>query len=152
MKDRVELLSRARERNVAADVRFLPELHPELLHQIDLAHRIGGARFISGDAVGVQAAGHFIAVEYRDFVAPFCKLGGAGERRGPRADACDALAVRRAGVKQFNLVVEDIVDGVALQAADLDRLIALFVHHAGAFAKHLGGAHAAAAVSQDVRG
>ena len=58
------------ERSVAADFSALLEFHAEALHHFHFAQGIFGARFVGGDAVGVQAAGKFIFVEDGDGVAP----------------------------------------------------------------------------------
>jgi len=53
-------------------------------------------------------------------------------------------------VEKLDIAIEDVIDGVALQAANFDGLFFLLVHYAGAFAEDFGGTDAAAAVSQDI--
>ena len=53
-------------------------------------------------------------------------------------------------MEKLNIAIQYVVHGVALQAADLDGLFFLLVHHAGAFAENFGGANAAATVSEDI--
>ena len=126
MKIASKWLSRSAKGDVASHFGLLPEFHAQLLDQIDFANRIGGARFVSCDAIGVEPAGKFVAIENRHVVAPLREFRGAGKRSGTRADAGDALAIRRAGLEKLDVAVENVVDGVALQAADLDRLPRLF--------------------------
>ena len=54
-------------------------------------------------------------------------------------------------MKQANVAVENMIDRVSLQAADLNRLLALLVHDAGAFAEHFGGTNTPTAFTQDIR-
>ncbi len=56
------------------------------------------------------------------------------------------------GSKELDTAVENVVNGVALQAPDLDRLLAFFNHHASAFAQHLRRTNTPAAVPQNIRG
>src|SRR5262249_1769279 len=60
------------------------------------------------------------------------------------------MAVRRAGLEQLRAARDHRVHGITLQLADLDRLLAFVVEHAGAFAQDRGRADAGAALSQDV--
>ncbi len=149
-EDGVEILFELGEGDIAADGGLLAKFDAEAADQFDFAQGIFGAEFVGGDAVGVQAAGEFIAIENRGAIAEFGEFGGAGERRGAGTDEGDTLAVGSAGVKKLNIAIEDVIHGVALQAANFDRLFFLLVHHAGAFAENFGGANAAAAVSEDI--
>ncbi len=78
------------------------------------------------------------------------KLCGAGERRRSCADTSHAASGFRAN-RQRRVVRVEIVHGVALQASDLDRLLIVLVHDAGAFAKYVDRTHARAAQRQNVR-
>ena len=93
----------------------------------------------------------FILVENSDGVAPLGKFGGAGERRRAGTDAGHARAVGRARAEEIDFAIENVIDRVALQAADFDRALAFFGHHASAFAERFGGADAAAALAENIR-
>ena len=152
-EDRVELLFEFGEANVAADFRFSagisrPAASPDRLRasRRPRASCTRRCRRYSGRREA--------------------RCGRRSSRRSPtsrvrprrRATRARSRCRRRVfpfgapGVKQLNVAVEHVIDGVALQPADLNRLLALFVHHAGAFAKHFGGAHAPAAFAQNIRG
>ena len=140
------------EGDIAADFGVLAEFNAEAASRDRFREWRLRAHFVGRDAVGVQAAGILLAIENGDVVAPLGEFGGAGERSRAGADAGDALAIRQAADERGEIVRERVIDGVALQAADFDGFLALFEHHAGAFAKHFGGADAAAAVAQNVGG
>src|SRR5204863_3615459 len=86
---------------------------------VDHFHRQAEARDLRPD----HAARARILVEYGDVVAERREIARDGERRGPGADAGDALAVRlRGGFWHLRLDVALVVCGDALQAADRDGL------------------------------
>ena len=149
-EDGVEIFFELGEGGIAADGGLLAKFDSEAADELDFAQGIFGAEFVGGDAVGVQAAGEFIAIENRGAIAELGEFGGAGKRCGAGSDKGDTLAIGNARVEKLNIAIEDVVHGVALQAADFDGFFFLLVHHAGAFAENFGGANAAAAVSQDI--
>jgi hypothetical protein len=53
-------------------------------------------------------------------------------------------------MKKMDMVIENVIHGVALEPADFDRLLFFLVHHAGTFAKNFGRANAPAAMSQNI--
>ena len=82
-----------------------------------------------------QSAGHAVLFEYGDLIAQRQQIIGHGQRRGPRADAGDPLAVflaRRFGQQRGDVVA--IVGGDAFQPADGDRLFLDAAAAAGRFA------------------
>ena len=76
-----------------------------------------------------------------------------GRRRGRRAgaDHGDALAGRRGAREGLLAALHQVVGGVALQHADLHRLVLGEVADAGLLAQRLGRADAGAHAAQDVR-
>ncbi len=151
-EDAVELFLEIREGDIASDLHLLPELHTQIADHLNFANRIGRARLVGGYAVCAQAAGKFVSVENRNLVAPLRQFRRASQGCGPRADAGHTLAVWSAGPKELYLPIANVIDGVALQAANFNGRLSFFVHHAGAFAEHFSGAHAAAAFAQDIGG
>ena len=76
----------------------------------------------------------------------------AGEPRRPGADDGDALARRRGALEGLLAMLHEMVGGVALQHADLDRLVLGEVPHAGLLAERFHRADARAHAAQDVGG
>ena len=62
-ENRVEILFELGEGDVAADGGLLTKFDAQAADELDFAQSIFGAEFVGGDAVGVQAAGEFIAIE-----------------------------------------------------------------------------------------
>ena len=134
------------------DLRAVAELDAHAANHLDLAQAVGGAQFVLGNAVGVQAAGQRAALDDRGLNALPAQLRRAGQRRGTGADAGhlhsrDAARVRSSSVSPAGM---ESVHGVALQAADLDGLLVVAMHHAGAFAEHFHRADARAAAAEDI--
>ena len=53
-------------------------------------------------------------------------------------------------MKKMDMVIENVIHGVALEPADFDRLLFLLVHYAGTFTENFGRANAPAAMSQNI--
>src|SRR5712691_6175726 len=149
-EDGVELLFDFGKGDAAADFGLLTNFDAQLAHQLNFAQGIGGTGLVRGNPVSVEPAGNFVAVEDDDRIAPLRELRCAGQRRRPRTDAGNPLAVGRARLKQADVVVEHVVHRVPLQPPDLDGLLAFLVHYAGALAQHLSRADTAAALTQDI--
>ena len=106
---------------------------------------------IGGDAVFVEAAQLVPRLEDRDVMAQHGQAMGAGEPRRPAADHGDALAGRRgARWKGCDARGEQMIGRIALQRADIDRLV-LRQHCARRpLAQDLGRADPGAGAAEDV--
>src|SRR6267378_3292980 len=116
-KDRVVVLRK--QLLHASDLRAAPELDAEIQDVahllVDHFHRQAEARDLRPD----HSARARVLVEDGDVVAERREVARDGERRGPGADAGDALAVFfRGGLWHSRLDVALVVGGNALQAAD----------------------------------
>ena len=139
------------EAYVPPDFHFLAEFDAQRFHHFHFAQRIGDARLVRRDAVGVQSAGKFPPVKYGHGVAFPRKMRRARQRCGPRTDAGHAPPIRLARLEQLNVAVQHMIHGESLQPANLDGLLALLDHHARAFAQHFGGANSPATFAQNIR-
>ena len=151
-EDAVELAFQCGERAALVDGGAEAKLDAQRANHFDFAQAVGGAQLVFGDAIGIQAAGKRALRRSVTRKA----AGGAvrprrrakrGRRRCRRLAAArrggvDAEERRRSGMK--------CVHGEALQAADLDGLLVVAMHDAGAFAQHFDGADAGTTGAQDV--
>ena len=74
----------------------------------------------------------------------------AGQAGGPAADHRDAPARRRRTREGIALLLHQVIDGVALEHADIDRLVLRGVAHALVLAQDLGRADARAHPAKDI--
>src|SRR5579862_9314751 len=65
------------------------EVHAQRADHFDFTQAVGGAEFILGDAVGVEAAGESLALKNGNAETLLAKFRGAGERSGAGANAGD---------------------------------------------------------------
>jgi hypothetical protein len=115
---------------------------------VDLLLRKAVHRLVGRQAVFVQAAELGLVVEQGHRMAQHRQPVSAGQPGRPGADHRHALAAGRRAREQRRTGLGEVgVGGMALQQADLDRLVFLRAAHAGLLAQHLGradaGAHAA---------
>lgn len=81
------------------------------------------------------------------------QFGGAAEPGRAGAEDGDAFAVLfRGGVEDVDVVVENVVGGVALEASDFDGIAFQIEDNARTFAKDLGRADAGATGAEDIGG
>ena len=123
---------------------------------VDLPLREVAGRLVGGEAVFVQAAELRAGLEQHDGVAAPRQAVRAGQPGRSGADHRDAPAALRGAREQRRARVgEQRIGRMALQRADLDRLVLVRVAHAGLFAQHLGradaGAHAAERIGLEDR-
>jgi hypothetical protein len=101
-------------------------------------HSSGQAEF--GNVRAHETAGYAVLLEDHDFVTERHEVVGDGERRGPRPDASNALAVLFAG--NDGQSVSDVVSqvrGDALEATDRDGAAVDAVAPTGRFARSVTG-------------
>src|ERR1700722_13671099 len=99
----------------------------------------------------IQSARKLVPIENRHPIATPGKLGRTSQRRRAGTDTRDLFSVWRPGPEQLDVSVEDVVHGITLQPANLDRLLVSFVHDAGAFAQNLSRTHPPATMAQNIR-
>jgi hypothetical protein len=149
---RIEVMHQLRQLNLLADrvaVAHLDAADREQPRDLLLCEVIDG--LVGREAVLVQAAGFGFGLEHRDLVAKHRGAVRARKARRPGADDGDAAAGGRVAREQRRAVRGEIVIGrMALQEADLDRLVFVRVAHAGLLAQHLGRAHTCAHAAEDV--
>jgi hypothetical protein len=118
--------------------------------EVDLLQGEVAGQFIFRDAVFVETSGLFACLEHDDVVTQHRQPVRA--RQPGRAGAHDGnrLARRRTPLERVGGEVR-VVDGVALQQADLHRLaLGIVIAHAGVLAQDLRRAHAGAGAAEDV--
>lgn len=141
------------EGEVASDFHTIAEVDAEAFDHGDLLEADLGRHFVVGDAVGVESAAGGFLVEDSDFVAELREFGGTTESGGSGPEDGNFPAVALCGgVEDVDLVLVNVVGGVALEAADLHRIALEVEDDAGAFAEDFRGADAGAACAEDVRG
>ena len=150
-EDGVEIFFESLEADVLSDFHILAECNAQRFHHLHFPQRIGDARFVRRDAVGVQTAGKFPPVEYGHAITFTRQMRRARERCGPRTNAGHAAPIRLARLEQLNLAVQHMVHSEPLQPADLDGLLAFLDHDARALAQDFGGTNSSATFAQNIR-
>ena len=105
---------------------------------------------VGGDAVFVQPAELLLRLEDRDLMAEHGQAMGAGEPGRPAADHRHALARRRRRAKGCDARCEQMIGGIALQRADIHRLVLAGLRTQALLAQHLGRADPRAGAAEDV--
>ena len=150
-KNRVEILLQVGERKIAAErLAVLDRDAADREDEIHLALRELVDRLVGGDAVFVEPARLLARVEDRDVVAVHREAMRAGEARRPGADDGDALSGRRGAAERMLAALHQMIGRVALQLADLDRLVLGEVPDARLLAERLHRADAGADAAHDV--
>ena len=127
------------------------KFNAELREHFDFAQALDQRQLVFSDTIGIQAPGQGPCVIQDGPDAATAQFGGAGERGRASADeryrsAC--ICCRRKGKRGAARV--ERVHGEALQPSNLNGLLVVAVHHAGAFAQDLDRAGAGAAGAEDV--
>src|SRR3954469_24431086 len=125
--------------DVLAHFYAVAELNTEVAHHGDFGSDILSAHLVGSDAIAVKASWFRMRVKDDGLESAAAKFSGAGQAGGPAADESDPHPILFAGVEQLDLVVDDVVHGVALQPADGDRALTFAIEHAGAFAQNGSG-------------
>src|SRR5262249_25263159 len=122
------------------------KINSEGTDHFDFAEAVGRPQLVFGNAVGVEAAGQGLAFKNGNGEALLTELGGARKGCWPGADAGYLAAFGRSGLfGESRSVVEKSLHRVALQAANLNRLLVVAVIDAGAFTEDVDGTNAGAA-------
>ena len=138
---------------VFPDFHAVLKFHAEAFDHFDFIEADLRAHFVVGDAVGIETAAFFLFVEDGDFVAELGEFGGAAEPGRAGAQDGDLFAVLfHRGVEDVDVVVENVVGGVALEASDFHGIAFQIEDDAGAFAEDFGRADAGAAGAEDIGG
>src|SRR5688572_14845109 len=148
---RIEVAAQLIERDVTAE--RLTCLHGDAAdgeHEIDLGLGEVVDGLVGGDAVFVEATELVLGVEDRDVVAKRRQAMRARQAGGPAANHSDALAGWSGPHERIAPLLHQVVDGEALEHADIDRLVLRGVPHTLVFAQDLGRTDPRAHAAEDV--
>src|SRR5262249_50968273 len=109
-----------------------------------------GAHLVRGDSIRIEAAGLRVGVKDHGVVAKLTQLERARQacRSGP--DQSNTITIVDASFKKLRAVRDHGIDSIALQLADLDRLLAFIVEDTRAFAEDRSRADSRTALTENI--
>ena len=138
---------------VLADLHAVLKFHTEALDHFDFVETDFGRHFVVGDAVGVEAAAFFLFVEDGGFVTELGEFRRAAESGRAGAEDGDFFTVLfRRGLEDVDVVVENVVGGVALESSDFHGITFQIEDHAGSFTEDFSRADTSATGAEDIGG